>query len=61
MNSKTCPKCGKPGSLQTKWVKNGQGVRYTYDYFAHYDGRDGSSTKIAWCYVGKRGSKAEKT
>jgi hypothetical protein len=54
METKVCPKCGKPGSLQTKMVRNNYGTSYQYDYFAHYGGREGSLTRINWHYVGKR-------
>jgi len=50
-----CPKCGKVGSgLYTKWVLNGQGVRYApYYYFAHPYG-NGGSYGLHWHYIKKR-------
>ena len=43
-----CPKCGQPGSMQIKTVRNRGGKSYVYKYFAHY-----VNGKILWCYVGK--------
>ena len=50
----TCPRCGLRGSLQTKMVLNHQKRPYYYPYFEHYAERNGKTTKISWCYIGKK-------
>jgi len=43
-----CPKCGEPGSIQNKTVRNRVGKPYIYQYFAHY-----KNGRIRWCYIGR--------
>jgi len=60
---KRCPRCGRSGSLQSRWVLNSQKNRYEpYYYVAHYYskeerfqsfGTQKKRGKIGWCYVPK--------
>jgi len=45
-----CPKCGNPGSLHLKMIRNKVGRSYRYYYFSHYNRWKG---KNEWHYIGK--------
>ena len=48
-----CPRCGGAGSPHLKTVLNHDKQPYRYWYFAHSSGREGSTGKVSWCYLGK--------
>jgi len=56
---KRCPRCGRRGSLHTRWVLNSKKKRYEpYTYVAHYHSKEERWSsrkrgKIGWCYVPK--------
>jgi len=48
-----CPRCGGAGSPHLKTVLNHDKRPYRYWYWAHSAGREGSTGKVSWCYLGK--------
>lgn len=50
MTRGVCPKCGKPGSLHLRMVRNKVGRSYPYYYFSHYYHLWGGKK---WHYIGR--------